>query len=165
GMLQQIDPKAGQKIHPHDSVRTVRALEVAYVTGQPLSVLQGQSPPTYPILYMGLDCDIDFLDRRIEQRTAEMLEQGLVQEVSALCQRYGADLPLLKTLGYAEILGYLADDYPLTTAKSLIVKHTRQFAKRQRTWFRKRKIRWFDAATSDLVDQAWQVIKDFIQTV
>ena len=164
-MLQRLDPAAGRRIHPHDAVRTVRALEVAYVTGQPLSSLQGQSSPTYPILYIGLDCDALLLQARIEQRTAEMIDQGLVQEVASLCQRYGADLPLLQTLGYAEVLGYLAGDYSLVQAENLIVKNTRQFAKRQRTWFRKRPIQWFDAAAPDLVDQVWQVVEAFLQTV
>lgn len=165
GLLQQIDPEAVQRIHPHDSVRTVRALEVAYVMGRPLSALQGRCPPQYAILYIGLDCHADALRTRIEQRTAMMLEQGLVQEVESLCQRYGADLPLLQTLGYAEILGYLAGDYALAEAESLIVKNTRQFAKRQRTWFRKHSVQWFDADASNLVDQVWQTVQNFLQTV
>ena len=164
-MLQQLDLKASKRIHPHDAVRTVRALEVAYVTGKPLSSLQGQSPPSYPVLYIGLDCEADILQTRIEQRTAAMLEQGLVQEVEGLCQRYGPTLPLLQTLGYAEILGYLAGDYSLRQAESLIVKNTRQFAKRQRTWFRKRQIQWFDAAAPNLVDQVWQAVNAFLQTL
>ncbi|MEO1095662.1 MAG: tRNA (adenosine(37)-N6)-dimethylallyltransferase MiaA [Cyanobacteria bacterium J06638_28] len=161
-MLQQIDPAATQRIHPNDAVRTVRALEVAYVTGRPLSSQQQRQPPQYPILYIGLDCEGAALQRRIEHRTAAMLAGGLVAEVETLCDRYGADLPLLKTLGYAEILGYLADDYSLTTAEHLIVKNTRQFAKRQRTWFRKRNIQWFDAETPDLIDQVWQITQDFL---
>lgn len=160
-MLQQVDPAASDRIHPNDAVRTIRALEVAYVTGRSLSSQQGQQPPEYPILYMGLDCDSDVLKARIAQRTALMIEQGLVQEVETLCHRYGADLPLLKTLGYAEILGYLAGDYSLAAAQALIIKHTRQFAKRQRTWFRKRDVLWFDAAAPDLVDQILQAIAHF----
>lgn len=162
-MLQQIDPDASRRIHVHDAVRTVRALEVAYVTGRPLSKLQGQSPPDYPVLYIGLDCDPDALATRIARRTDAMLEQGLVQEVEQLCQRYGRNLPLLKTLGYAEILGYLADDYSLTTARDRIVQNTRQFAKRQRTWFRKRHIQWFDAIAPDLIEAVWVVVADFLQ--
>ncbi|MGF1523625.1 MAG: tRNA (adenosine(37)-N6)-dimethylallyltransferase MiaA [Leptolyngbyaceae cyanobacterium] len=164
-LLQQVDPDATRRIHPHDAIRTIRALEVAYVTGQPLSVLQGQSPPAYPVLYIGLDCDPEALKVRIEQRTAVMIEQGLVREVEHLCQRYGTDLPLLQTLGYAEILGYLAGDYTLPVARNLVVKNTRQFAKRQRTWFRKRSIKWFDADAPDLVDQVWQAVNAFLQTV
>lgn len=163
--LQQIDPAACRRIHPNDTVRTVRALEVAYVTGKPLSGQQGHCPPSYPLLYIGLDCDSDSLKRRIEARTATMLEQGLVQEVEGLCDRYGTDLPLLKTLGYAEIVSYLAGNCSLAEAEQLIVKNTRQFAKRQRTWFQKRGIRWFDADAPDLVDQVWQTVSRFLDTI
>lgn len=161
-MLQQVDPAASDRIHPHDAVRTIRALEVAYVTGQPLSAQQGQHPPDYPILYIGLDCDPAVLTARIEQRTALMIEQGLVTEVESLGERYGPDLPLLQTLGYAEILGYLVGDYSLATAQSLIVKNTRQFAKRQRTWFRKRKVTWFDVSSPTLMEDVWQTIQIFL---
>ncbi len=65
-----------------------------------------------------------------------MIADGLVAEVEYLCQKYGADLSLLNTLGYQEIKQYLAGDISLDEAKELIVLHTRQFAKRQRTWFR-----------------------------
>ena len=161
-LLQQVDAIAAQRIHPNDSVRTVRALEVAYVTGRPLSAQQGQHPPPYPIFYMGLDCDSAALTRRIENRTMTMFEQGLVAEVDTLVHRYGADLPLLKTLGYGEVLGYLAGDYSLATAQALVVKHTRQFAKRQRTWFRKSQVQGFDGEAPDVVEQVWRAIAEFV---
>lgn len=164
-MLQQIDPIASQRIHANDAIRTMRALEVAYVTGKPLSAQQGHCPPPYPLLYIGLDCGGEALRRRITKRTGLMLEQGLVQEVARLCDRYGPNLPLLKTLGYAEILGYLAEDYSLAEAERRIISHTRQFAKRQRTWFRKRKIDWFDAEAPDLLDQVWQTVQGFLNTL
>jgi tRNA dimethylallyltransferase len=162
-MLRQIDPKAGDRIHPNDSVRTIRALEVAYVTGQPLSSQQGHRPPDYPVLYLGLDCEPDALCQRIEKRTAQMLEAGLIQEVESLCQRYGAELPLLKTLGYAEILAYLKGECSLSEAEAAIVRNTRQFAKRQRTWFRKRDLHWFDAEAPDLIEQVQAVVEDFVK--
>ncbi len=66
-MLQQVDPVAAQKIHANDSVRTLRALEVYYVTGCPISEQQGENPPNYPILQIGLDCDVEKLGNRIKQ--------------------------------------------------------------------------------------------------
>ncbi|NEP18041.1 MAG: tRNA (adenosine(37)-N6)-dimethylallyltransferase MiaA [Leptolyngbya sp. SIO4C1] len=162
--LQQIDPAAALRIHPNDRVRTLRALEVYYVTGRPISAQQGERPPRYPILSIGLDCA--GLSQRIEQRTQQMVAQGLVDEVSYLIKQYGADLPLLKTLGYAEMQQYLAGNADLATAIELTVQHTRQFAKRQRTWFRKDKqIVWFDAAAPDLLARVWQQIQAFLQTV
>jgi len=162
-MLQQVDPIAAQKIHANDSVRTLRALEVYYVTGIPISEQQGENPPNYPILQIGLDCDVEKLEARIQQRTEQMIANGLVAEVEYLCQKYGADLPLLNTLGYQEIKQYLAADISLDEAKELTVLHTRQFAKRQRTWFRAyQQIEWFDADDPDLLEKVWQRINEFI---
>ncbi|NEO32458.1 MAG: tRNA (adenosine(37)-N6)-dimethylallyltransferase MiaA [Symploca sp. SIO3C6] len=162
--LQQVDPVAAEKIHFNDQVRTLRALEVYYVTGYPISEQQGENPPSYPILQVGLECaDSHALTSRIAQRTEKMLAAGLVAEVETLSQKYGWDLPLLNTLGYQEIKQYLAGEVSLSEAKDLIVLHTRQFAKRQRTWFRGYpEIKWFDADHSDLLDQVWQCVQEFL---
>lgn len=162
--LQQVDPTAAQKIHFNDQVRTLRALEVYYVTGRPISEQQGENPPNYPIVQIGLECcDSNALTSRIAQRTEQMLAAGLVAEVETLSQKYGWDLSLLNTLGYQEIKQYLAGEVSLSEAKDLIVLHTRQFAKRQRTWFRAYpEIKWFDADNSDLLEQVWQCVQEFI---
>lgn len=163
-LLQQVDATAAAKIHPNDTVRTLRALEVFYLSGKPISQQQGEQPPTYPILQIGLDCpDTAALERRIAQRTAEMLAAGFVSEVEQLCQTYGADLPLLNTLGYQEIKRYLRGELSLAAAEAEIVLHTRQFAKQQRTWFRADPtIEWFDADAPNLVVQVRQRIEEFI---
>ncbi len=136
-VLQQVDPVGAMKIHANDQVRTLRSLEVFYVTGQPLSSQQYEQPPSYPIVQIGLDCDdLDAYRGLVSDRTEQMLEQGWLDEIHDLQKRYGADLPLLKTLGYGEMCDYLANKTDLETAKSLTVIHTCQFAKRQRTWFR-----------------------------
>ncbi len=159
GFLSQVDPLAARKIHPNDLVRTLRALEVFYVTGVPISQQQGENPPNYPILQIGLDCEKEVLHKRIRDRTAQMLEAGLVTEVEKLVKKYGWDLPLLNTLGYSEIKDFLAGNLSLSEAEDLIVLHTRQFAKRQRTWFRKYpEIKWFDANCRDLLEQVWSLI-------
>ena len=161
--LSRVDPIAAKKIHPNDKFRTLRALEVFYVTGVSISAQQGEDPPDYPILQIGLDCDVATLDKRIATRTNQMIEMGLVEEVSYLCDKYGSDLPLLDTLGYGEIKHYLAEDLTLPQAIAEIVTHTRQFAKRQRTWFRKnQKINWFDNSHPDLVERVWDKIQEFI---
>jgi len=136
-VLQQVDPVGATKIHANDQVRTLRSLEVFYVTGQPLSTLQYEQPPDYPIVQIGLDCiDLDAYRQLVSDRTEQMLTQGWLDEIRDLQKRYGVDLPLLKTLGYGEMCDYLANKTDLDTAKSLTVTHTCQFAKRQRTWFR-----------------------------
>jgi tRNA dimethylallyltransferase len=162
--LLQVDPVAAQKIHPNDQVRTLRALEVYYITGEPISAQQGENPPDYPILQIGLACNQEALKRRIQHRTEKMIETGLVTEVERLVEKYGAGLPLLNTLGYAEVKQYLAREISLEEAIELIVLHTRQFAKRQRTWFRRYpEIEWFDADSPNLVEQVWQRCVDFSQ--
>ena len=165
--LQQIDPTAAQKIHSNDEVRTLRALEVYYVTGRPISEQQGENPPNYPIVQIGLECsDSQTITHRIEKRTEQMLAAGWEAEVRHLCQKYGTDLPLLHTLGYQEMKQYLAGDISLVEAKDLTVLHTRQFAKRQRTWFRAYpEIEWFDADNPDLVEKVWQRVQEFIENL
>ncbi|BAZ40104.1 tRNA delta(2)-isopentenylpyrophosphate transferase [Calothrix sp. NIES-4101] len=163
-ILQQVDPKAAAKIHPHDPIRTLRALEVYYVTGIPISAQQGENPPNYPIFQIGLDCEPAHLTQRIAQRTEKMLQDGFVEEVDYLCRKFGEELPLLNTLGYQEIRQYLAGEMDLDKAKELTILHTRQFAKRQRTWFRAYpEIEWFDVEKSNLFEQVWQQIEDFLQ--
>jgi tRNA dimethylallyltransferase len=165
-MLSQVDPVAVTKIHANDEIRTLRALEVFYVTGQPISEQQGENPPNYPILQIGLDGDAIALQKRIENRVYQMIEMGLVAEVSTLIEKYGWDLPLLNTLGYAEIKAHLLDKYSLEDAIAEIIIHTRQFAKRQRTWFRAYpEIQWFDATVPDLLEQVWQYYQSFKQSL
>jgi tRNA dimethylallyltransferase len=156
-MLRRVDLQAAEKIHPNDAVRTLRALEVFYVSGKPISEQQGENPPTYPILQIGLDCETDKLRDRIQRRTEKMIAAGFLAEVEFLCRKYGEDLPLLNTLGYAEMKQYLAGEVSLEEAKELTVLHTRQFAKRQKTWFRAdAQIEWFDADAPDLLEKVWQ---------
>lgn len=136
-VLQQVDPIGAIKIHANDQVRTLRSLEVFYVTGQPLSAQQGEQPPDYPIVQIGLECDdLDAYRKLVSDRTEQMLKDGWLDEIQDLQKRYGVDLPLLKTLGYGEMCDYLANKIDLETAKLLTVTHTCQFAKRQKTWFR-----------------------------
>lgn len=157
-MLQQVDPTASAKIHPNDRTRTIRALEVFYVTGRPMSAQQGECPPPYPVLYLGLDGDL--LKTRIAERVEAMIGAGLVAEVQGLGDRHGFDLPLLKTLGYGEICQYLQGAISLEAARELIIRNTAQFAKRQRTWFRANPhIHWFEMEAEDLVAQVWETVE------
>ncbi|MDJ0844624.1 tRNA (adenosine(37)-N6)-dimethylallyltransferase MiaA [Crocosphaera sp.] len=163
-ILQQVDPMGSQKIHPNDQVRTLRALEVFYVTGMPISQQQGENPPSYPIIQIGLDCSSEELTKRITQRTKKMMAMGFVEEVENLVKKYGWHLPLLKTLGYAEIINYLQGNLSLSEAEKEIIIHTRQFAKRQRTWFRAYpEIEWFNTTSSNLVEEVFSKISERLQ--
>jgi tRNA dimethylallyltransferase len=162
-ILAHLDRQAAEKIHPNDAIRTVRALEVYYVTGQTISSQQGEDPPSYPILQIGLDCErVDLLIDRIQHRTKQMLAMGWEDEVKYLGTKYGWELPLLDTLGYAEMRHYIRGEISLPEAIELTIVHTRQFAKRQRTWFRSiPEIEWFDSNDPILVDRVWERIQQF----
>jgi tRNA dimethylallyltransferase len=134
-MLQQADPLAASRIAAADPVRTQRALEVIYATGRPCSSQQSAAPPPWRVLELGLDPPN--LRQRIAQRTERLYADGLVSETQQLVERYGADLPLLQTIGYGEALRLLAGEISQSAAIQLTCQRTRQFAKRQRTWFRR----------------------------
>lgn len=158
--LQQVDPISAQKIHSNDQVRTLRALEIYYTTGQPASALQTASPPSYPILILGLSCAMDRLKARIARRTKRMLERGWIEEVKGIQAQYGPDLPLLNTLGYGEICRYLQGEISWGELQPAIVHNTRLFAKRQLTWFRRMdQIQWFDCEAEDLQHQIQQRVE------
>ena len=111
-----------------------------------MSEIQTITGPKYDVLYAGLNAhDREYLYDRINWRVDIMIENGLISEVESLINKYGKTLSLLKTLGYKEIHGYLEGLYPLEDAIELIKKNTRNFAKRQLTWFRaNKKINWFN---------------------
>jgi tRNA dimethylallyltransferase len=134
-LLRGADPEAAARIAPADAVRTQRALEVLYATGRPLSHQRGSEPPPWRLLELGLDPPD--LRERIERRTRELYDAGLVAETRALIERHGADLPLLETIGYGEARRLLAGELEREAAIALTSRRTRQFAKRQRTWFRR----------------------------
>jgi len=134
-LLATADPESARRIAPADAVRTQRALEVLYASGRPCSVQRRRRPPPWRVLELALD-PAD-LGERIRQRTAEIYAQGLVEETAALIQRYGADCPLLDTIGYGEAKRLLAGDLDSVGAQAMTERRTRQFAKRQRTWFRR----------------------------
>ena len=162
-ILQQVDPAAALKIHANDRLSTVRALEVFYVTGVAMSAQQGEVPPPYPILQIGLQSER--LNDRIMQRTRQMFEQGFVNEVRAIVAKYGDQLSLLNTLGYQEVCQFLRHEITLGEAQELTVLHTKQFAKRQRTWFNGiTEIEWFDADVDDLVDRVWHRVLTFVHS-
>ena len=162
-LLQQLDPAAAARVHANDQVRTLRALEVCYGSGRTISEQQGENPPNYPILQLALDCaQPEQLTRRIQQRTAQMMAAGFGVEVAQLVDKYGDDLPLLDTLGYQEMRQFLRGEISQAEAEALTVLHTRQFAKRQRTWFRADgRIEWFDSDRPDLLKAVCQRIDEF----
>jgi len=134
-LLQAADPAAAARIDPADAVRTQRALEVIYATGLPMSTQATATPPPWRVLELGLNPNN--LKERIQERTEQMYRDGLVMETRLLADRYGTELPLLQTIGYGEALGVMNGNLSEPEAIRITSQRTRQFAKRQRTWFRR----------------------------
>lgn len=143
--LQAVDPEAAGKIHPNDTKRIARALEVFIATGKPISYLQKQRKglsAKYDIRIFCLDMPRNKLYERIDSRVEEMFKKGLVSEVGGLLK-----LKLSRTAGYAigirELKGYFEGSCGLDEARQLMKRNSRLYAKRQLTWFRKdRRIKW-----------------------
>ena len=134
-LLQAADPTAASRIATADAMRTQRALEVVYATGKPITTQQGSSPPPWRVLELGLAPHN--LRERIGQRTTQLYANGLIEETEHLSQCYDTDLPLLQTIGYGEALKVIQGLLNREQAIALTTRRTQQFAKRQRTWFRR----------------------------
>ncbi len=133
-LLKNCDPISTKKINFADHVRTIRALEVFYVTGKPLSTQKVQKPPEWRILELGLDRNN--LKERILQRTKNMYSSGILEETKHLISQYGSDLQILKTIGYRQAMDVLNNHLTIDKAIEITTTKTIQFAKRQKTWFR-----------------------------
>lgn len=158
--LQQCDPDSAQRIHPNDPQRILRALEVFALTGLPLTVLteerHGALP--YPLVQIAVaPPDRAVLHERIEQRFRQMLDQGLIAEVSQLRLRSDLhlDLPSMRCVGYRQVWQYLDGELSYEEMVDRGIFATRQLAKRQLTWLRKwPNVHWLDSDAADLVEQA-----------
>jgi tRNA dimethylallyltransferase len=146
--LKQVDPISAEKLHPNDKHRIVRALEVYELTGEPLSAFQsqGNQKANFEPIFIGLTRDRSHLYQMIEQRVDLMLEQGLIEEVIQLrAMGYHSKLNSMQTVGYREVFEYLDQKINFDEMVRLIKQRSRNYAKRQMTWFRKdERIRWFD---------------------
>ena len=146
--LEAVDPAYAAKIGPNDRIRIVRALEVHAVTGIPLSAHFGRTQSRlqdYAAVKIGLQLERKELVRRIEARVDRIFERGLVEEVrTLLASGVRETAPPFKALGYKYVLRYLKGSIGLEEAVARTKVDTRQYAKRQMTWFRKMDgVRWF----------------------
>jgi len=178
--LSEMDEEASHRIHPHDSQRIQRALEVCLLTGKPLSHLQKEATTVlenYQVLTIAMaPFERERLHQRIAARFQRMLSQGFVEEVESLYQRgdLHAQLPSIRAVGYRQAWDYLEGLITKEEMHANILAATRQLAKRQLTWLRswpeqvpsdankEGKLKWYDSETHRLTET---VIRDLEQVV
>jgi len=155
--LRELDPEAAESIDAANRYRLLRALERA---GRPLG-----AQPRYRALQLGLTAPREELYRRSDERVDRMLAAGWLDEVRGLVARYSPRLPALSGLGYRELARHLQGELGYDEAVALVKRRTRQFIKRQQTWFRRdARIHWFDitqpgwmALATELVGTVWRL--------
>ncbi|BAX91956.1 tRNA (adenosine(37)-N6)-dimethylallyltransferase MiaA [Mycobacterium shigaense] len=162
--LARRDPVAAAAILPTDSRRTVRALEVVELTGQPFAASAPRiGTPRWGTAIVGLDCETTILDERLAGRTDAMFDLGLVDEVRQLLRRgLREGVTASRALGYAQVLAALdadpdtdPDDDRLREAREMTFVGTRRYVRRQRSWFRRdHRVHWLDVGTGTDADRA-----------
>ncbi len=142
-ILKEKDLKAAENIDKNDRKKIVRAIEIINTTGKTLEESRGIENSEYKVEWIGRNFDRKTLYERIDKRVDLMIEAGLLEETKNLLNQHGRIPNLINTIGYREIIGYLDNKYSLEEAKELLKKNTRNYAKRQLTWFRKnQEIKW-----------------------
>ena len=152
--LRARDGRAAAQIHPHDGIRIIRALEVLELTGRSIVAHQQEHhfrEAPYEALRIGLGLDRERLSDRIDRRTDRMIAEGFVEEVRRLLDMgYTESLQSMQSLGYRNMVSFLAGRQSLEEAVRLIKRDTRRYAKRQMTWFAAdREVGWLDPGDVD----------------
>lgn len=156
--LKKVDPLSCVKIKKQDKRRIIRALEVYYITGKPISSFQKEWEKKRDCIMIGIMRDRKDLYTRIDKRVNEMFEGGVVEETKGLLEKgLMQNKTAIQALGCKEVIGYLQNRYDIDEAKRLLKQNTRRFAKRQLTWFRKdARIKWVfagkDEGTGDILN-------------
>jgi tRNA dimethylallyltransferase len=147
-MLKDIDKTSYDKLFPNDLKRVIRALEVYKLTGKPISSFNKVNllEEKYDVFYFVLTMKREVLYERINKRVEKMLDEGLLLEVTKLKDKgYTSDMQSMKGIGYKELLYYLEGKISFESAVDIIKQGSRNYAKRQLTWFRKeKKAIWID---------------------
>lgn len=160
--LATLDPEGAARLHPNDAQRVTRALEVVEGSGRPIGWWHAQQAPAATgeeWQVFAVELAANTLNRRIRERTEWMFDSGLLEETRALLEGPGGDaLRALHAIGYDEAIGALEDRLSVPQARKLTSLHTRQLAKRQRTWFRHQ----VEATTLDANDAGVEELVDAV---
>lgn len=166
--LEMIDPEAAEAIHPNNVRRVIRALEVYQMTGKAFSSQKEEAKESpYDYLIIGLSSDREVLYQRINDRVDNMLQEGLLNEAHGLWEHVSSDAQAAKGIGYKELFPYFDKQQTLEESVEKIKQHSRNYAKRQLTWFRNRlpEIKWFDLLKKgDEKEKALQTMKRFLSS-
>jgi tRNA dimethylallyltransferase len=161
--LAKVDPASAARLHPNDAHRIVRALEIFYTGGKTASELweHQSAPANFPYRLIGLNMPRPELYHRINNRVEKMLAEGLLDECQRLLQMgYSPELNALQSVGYQEVFQYLHGEISYYQMVDLIKQHSRNYAKRQMTWFRKMEnIEWVELLSSDSPQQIVERIR------
>jgi len=154
--LRGIDPQAASRIHPRDRVRMVRALEIHHMTGRPPSVVWKEEKPPLKgsFLKIALYLPRQELYARTNARVIDMVHRGLVEETRRVLEMgYPPHLKPLQSIGYREAVLYLQGRISQGEMVSQIQRKTRNYAKRQMTWFKKEAFLWFLPQSREILEK------------
>ncbi|MEK7539926.1 MAG: tRNA (adenosine(37)-N6)-dimethylallyltransferase MiaA [Patescibacteria group bacterium] len=158
GQLLKLEPEAAQMVQLKNKRRVIRAIEIAQANSKLAPILNKRGPAVFNTLMLGLKPETSVLDKRINQRVDQQIKDGLVEEVKGLAQHYTWDLPALSGIGYKEIGAYVQGKIDLPEAIDQIKLHTRQYARRQMTWFKRdKRIHWIKP------DKASKLVQQFMK--
>ena len=143
-ILSKIDEKAANSVEQNDKKKLIRYIEIVKHTGKPLHLARGiKDEKEFEVEWIGLNYPREELYDRINRRVDLMVEQGLIEETQKLLEKHGRIPNIVDTIGYREIISYLDGELSLDEAKDKLKQNTRNYAKRQLTWFRKNEeINW-----------------------
>lgn len=166
-LLKDVDNESYNRLHPNDTKRIIRALEVYKNTGKPISVYQVESKKMqseYNCVYIGLIMDRNKLYDIINRRVDKMFQEGLVNEVKELkSEGYTKELKSIQGIGYKEVFDYIDGIYTLDEVKENIKQGTRRYAKRQLTWFRHQgNIHWINI---DEFNNSEELVKNIVNYI
>ena len=165
--LSEIDPISAEAIHPNNTKRVLRAIEIFETTGKTRTEQESVSKLTkspYDFCLVGLNCDRELLYERINKRVDIMKDSGLFDEVKDLLDSgISPDAQSMQGIGYKEVVMSLLGEITEIDAIELIKKNSRNYAKRQLTWFRRGDYRWFDCLSDSLYKEVKEYIGEFIE--
>lgn len=163
--LAHLDPQAAETIHPNNRRRVIRALEVTFNTGRPITDLQRKHPPPYDILIIGLYAERETLYRRIDRRVDQMMANGLLDELRALREAgYGPQLSAMSSLGYRQLWQHLQGQLTLEEAVERIKYETHRFVRHQNNWFSPTdpRIHWMDIAAPGVYARIERLVQEWL---